>query len=180
MSVQGTRDTLRIRTARGRADLAEARRLFGAYAASLAPFDLGYQDFATELAGLPGAYAAPLGALLLALRPPAGPAPRAALGCVALRPTPQAGVGELKRLYVSDEARGTGAGRRLAAEAVRRARRAGYSELVLDTLPTMTAAIGLYRALGFVPTRPYYDTPIAETLFFRMTLGRRGAGGTGR
>ena len=44
----------------GDADLDDARALFRAYAASL-PIDLAYQGFATELATLPGAYAAPVG-----------------------------------------------------------------------------------------------------------------------
>jgi ribosomal protein S18 acetylase RimI-like enzyme len=61
------------------ADLDDVRALFQAYAASL-PIDLGYQDFATELATLPGAYAPPAGALLLARDREAR-----AIGCVALR-----------------------------------------------------------------------------------------------
>jgi hypothetical protein len=47
------------------ADLEAATKLFEGYAASL-PVDLGYQDFEVELAGLPGKYAPPHGALLLA------------------------------------------------------------------------------------------------------------------
>jgi len=64
----------------GQADLADAADLFRAYAAAL-PVDLGYQGFEAELAGLPGKYAPPAGALLLA-RTPSGEA----IGCVALRP----------------------------------------------------------------------------------------------
>ena len=69
-----------INPATGPDDMAAARALFEAYAASL-PIDLDYQDFAGELAGLPGKYAPPRGALLLA-RNGAGEA----IGCVALRP----------------------------------------------------------------------------------------------
>ena len=84
-------------------DLLVVAQLFGGYAASL-PVDLGYQDFAAELAGLPGKYAEPKGALLLA-RDEAG----APLGCIALRPLDD-GVCEMKRLFLVPEARGLGLG----------------------------------------------------------------------
>ncbi len=61
------------------ADLDAIRSLFAEYADSLG-FSLDYQDFASELAGLPGKFAAPSGALLLA-RVEGAPA-----GAVALRP----------------------------------------------------------------------------------------------
>src|SRR4051794_27904789 len=87
-------------------DLAAAAALFEAYAASLG-VDLSYQGFAAELAGLPGHYAPPSGALLLARGPDGRP-----LGCVALRP--MAGdCCEMKRLFVSPDARGLGLGRAL-------------------------------------------------------------------
>ena len=144
------------------ADLDEARALFRAYAASL-PIDLAYQGFDTELATLPGAYAAPAGALLLA-RDGAG----AAIGCVALRPLAEPGCCEMKRLFVAPTARGLGLGRVLMEAIVGEAARLGYREVRLDTLPTMTAAIAMYRAAGFLPIAPYYDTAPAGTIF----LGR--------
>ena len=54
-----------IRDAREPADIPAIRRLFEAYAASL-DVDLCFQNFAHELAALPGDYAPPHGALLLA------------------------------------------------------------------------------------------------------------------
>jgi ribosomal protein S18 acetylase RimI-like enzyme len=143
-------------------DLDDARALFRAYAASL-PVDLGYQDFATELATLPGKYSAPAGALLLA-RDRTG----TAIGCVSLRPLAD-GCGEMKRLYVAPDARGLGLGRALMDAVVAEAARLGYREIRLDTLPTMTAAIAMYRGAGFEPIPPYYDTAPAGTIF----LGRR-------
>jgi len=147
---------------RGDVDLDAARALFRAYAASL-PIDLAYQGFATELAALPGAYAAPSGALLLA-RGPSG----SAIGCVGLRPLAEPAVCEMKRLYVAPAARGLGLGRALMDAVVAEAGRLGYREIRLDTLPTMTAAIAMYRAAGFEPVAPYYDTAPAGTIF----LGR--------
>ena len=149
--------------AAGPDDLAAIAGLFRAYAASL-PVDLGYQDFEAELAALPGKYAPPAGALLIA-RDGAG----APLGCVALRPMAD-GCCEMKRLYAAPAGRGLGLGRALAEAICAEARRRGYREIRLDTLPTMTEAQGLYARLGFVPTAPYYDTPVAGTRFLARAL----------
>lgn len=153
-----------IAPARTAADLADVADLFRAYAAAL-PVDLAYQDFAAELATLPGRYAPPGGALLLA-RATDGPA----LGCVALRAL-GGGACEMKRLYVAPRGRGLGLGRRLAEAAIAAAEAAGHREMRLDTLPSMAAAQGLYRALGFEPVAPYYATPVAGTLFLARPLG---------
>ena len=76
----------------------------------------------------------------------------------------------MKRLYVAPEGRGLGVGRRLIDAVLAEARRIGYREMRLDTLPDMAAAIGLYRAAGFAPIPPYYPTPVAGTLFFARSL----------
>jgi len=108
---------------------------------------LCFQGFAAELAGLPGDYGPPGGQMILARR--AGD-PGVLAGCVALRPVPGSPAAcEMKRLYVRGEARGSGLGRTLALAAMAEARRLGYTRMCLDTLPTMTAAQALYRALGF-------------------------------
>lgn len=140
-------------------DLAAVAGLFRAYASSIG-IDLSYQDFDAELAGLPGKYAPPSGAILLARDSQGEP-----VGCVALRPFPAAGCCEMKRLYVSPRVRGAGLGGALVQGILSEAARLGYAEMRLDTLPTMTSAIALYETVGFERIPPYYDTPIAETVF---------------
>lgn len=155
---------MRIGQARTEADIADARALFAAYAASL-DVDLGYQDFSGELAALPGRYAPPSGALLIARADAGTP-----LGCVALRALPEDGCCEMKRLYVTPAARGMGLGRALVDAAIAAARSAGHREMRLDSLPSMGAAIALYEALGFRRIAPYYATPIAGTVFLALDL----------
>ena len=153
-----------IGVARTADDFAATVGLFRAYAASL-EVDLAYQDFEAELAAMPGKYAPPAGVLLLARE-----AGGRAVGCVGLRPIEPDGVGEMKRLYVAPEARGAGLGARLVERAIEAAEAIGYREIRLDTLPSMTGALRLYRRLGFEPMPAYYATPIAGTRFLRRTL----------
>jgi len=145
-------------------DLQAVTALFREYAASL-EIDLSYQDFEGEMAAMPGKYAPPLGALLLARHSGGWPA-----GCVALRPLDEPGICEMKRLYVAPQARGLGLGRSLAVAAMGSAARIGYAEIRLDTLPSMAPALALYRALAFEPIAPYYNTPVAGTVFLRRKL----------
>jgi ribosomal protein S18 acetylase RimI-like enzyme len=142
--------------------LPHVRVLFEEYAASL-DVDLSFQDFERELAALPGDYAPPGGRILLALD---GDEP---VGCVALRAF-EPGVCELKRLYVRPVAQGSGLGRRLAEAIVEAGRAAGYDRMRLDTLPSMTAARGLYRSLGFEEIEAYRPNPVHGTTYFELRL----------
>lgn len=151
-----------IREAATPLDLELARKLFNEYA-TWTGIDLGFQDFELELAGLPGDYVPPRGALLLA------DSDREAAGCVALRPINE-DFSEMKRLFVRDRFKGKGVGRRLAEQAIARAREIGYHAMRLDTLPTMTRAIELYRALGFREIAPYRFNPVEGTRYFELNL----------
>ncbi|MHA7772122.1 GNAT family N-acetyltransferase [Roseibium sp. M-1] len=157
-------ETFTVAAVETEAGLEPVRTLFRAYVDWLG-IDLSYQGFEEELAGLPGKYAAPKGGLFLACDPDG-----TVLGCVGLRPFGKDGSCEMKRLYVLPEGRGRGVGAALVARVVETARQAGYRDMLLDTLPTMTGAIKLYQAAGFEKISAYYDTPIAETVFFRKDL----------
>jgi putative acetyltransferase len=151
-----------IREAETATDIAQARELFLEYQSTLG-VDLCFQGFAEELASLPGNYARPAGRLLLAA------SGSAVLGVVALRPMPSADC-EMKRLYVRSAGRGAGLGRLLTQTLIKEARLAGYSRLLLDTLPTMAEAQALYRSMGFVEILPYCHNPIAGTRCMALDL----------
>ncbi len=137
--------TAEIRAANGLEDLALVRQLFEEYWNSFG-FTPCFQNFSSELAGLPGAYAPPDGRLAMAF------VEGDAAGCVALRRF-DAARAELKRLYVRMQFRGRGIGRMLLNWVIAEARAAGYAELVGDSLPVMRRALAMYERTGFELTR---------------------------
>jgi putative acetyltransferase len=153
---------VQLRQAESAADVEAARELFREYRRWLG-LDLGFQGFAEELANLPGAYVPPRGRLLLAIEGDA------VMGCVALRPLSEADA-EMKRLYVRPEAQGLGLGRKLTERVIAEARAIGYRRLLLDTLPVMGAAQGLYESLGFVDIPPYRQNPVPGARFLALEL----------
>lgn len=147
-------------------DMAIAAQLFREYADSLG-LDLAFQNFDDELAQLPGDYAAPRGALLLAY------VDGALAGCCALRPLDNADIpnaAEMKRLYVRRAFRGFGLGRQLAETILDAARQAGYASVLLDTLDDMEAARNLYADLGFQSIDPYYHNPIPGAHYLKADI----------
>ncbi len=156
---------IHIHTARFPEQLEAVRTIFREYAESLG-IDLCFQDFDSELAGLPGKFAAPRGRVLLAYHD------AQIIGCVAVRPLDDTTC-EMKRLYVRPAGRGLQAGKQLATQICAAARDSGYRRIRLDTLPTMHAALGLYASLGFEPIPPYVFNPIDGALFLECDLTRR-------
>jgi GNAT superfamily N-acetyltransferase len=149
---------------------AEAGVLFREYADQLG-VDLSFQGFEAELAALPGDYAEPQGALLLAR------VDGALAGCGAFRPLPDAdhlNACEMKRLYVRRAFRRFGLGRLLATRLMDLALQAGYSSMLLDTLDDMEAARNLYGTLGFVEIPPYYYNPVPGSHYLKVDLGGTG------
>ncbi|WPP49508.1 GNAT family N-acetyltransferase [Catalinimonas niigatensis] len=144
-------------------DYTLARLLFMQYAEGLG-FPLDFQKFEDELAHLQSMYARPKGVLLLARQ-----ADGQSLGCVSVRPLePQ--VAELKRMYVTAQARGKGVGRILLKRALDISSELGYQLIRLDTLSNMATAIHLYQEAGFYEIPAYCYNPFDNAMFFEKKL----------
>ena len=144
-------------------DIEAVRTLFREYERFLG-VDLCFQGFKEELATLPGRYAPPQGRLLLAQ------VGEQAAGCVALRPLQEAGVCEMKRLFVRPAYRGQGWGRGLATQIIHEATALDYAVMRLDTLDTLERAMQLYETLGFRRCAPYYANPLPGVVYWESAL----------
>lgn len=95
-----------------------------------------------------------------------------AAGCIAYRRVKPA-ICEMKRLYVRPRYRGTGLGRALVLSLIAQARGAGFERMRLETVSFMSAAVRMYKEMGFVVRSPYYDIPEAFlpiTIFMEKNL----------
>jgi ribosomal protein S18 acetylase RimI-like enzyme len=153
---------IRIAHAATQEQIGNVRELFVEYAHS-PNVDLCFENLEKEMNELPGVYAPPHGSLLLAADG------KKIAGCVALKKIDDR-VCEMKRLYVRDEFRGKGIGKKLAQHIADEARKIGYERLRLDTLPSMKEAISLYRSLGFEEIPAYRDLPVPGSLFMQVKL----------
>lgn len=137
---------------------ADARWCIEQYFAELAGrFETGF-DPAQSIPADPEELAPPAGLLLVARR---GEQP---VGCGALKFHPGEPT-ELKRMWVSPEARGIGLGGRLLRELERHAAAAGSAVLHLETNQALSEAIGLYRAAGYREVEAFNDEPYAHHWF---------------
>ncbi len=128
---------------------------------------LGFQGIDRELESLPGIYAEPRGAIIVAVSEAV--AGDALCGCVALRPLEER-VCEMKRLFVRDSLRGLNVGRTLAVMIVSEAKAKGYDSIRLDTLSWMGPALALYRSLGFREIKAYTYNPIEGAVYMEKDL----------
>jgi len=155
-------DKITVSDAVSAVEMEDIRALFLEYADSL-EISLCFQNFEAELASLPGKYAPPSGRLLLAREG------KQSVGCGGFRRL-EAGICEMKRLYVRPQWRGRGIGQQLARLLIDAARNAGYARMRLDTLNTMKSAINLYTSLGFRRIEAYYDNPSDRAVFMELVL----------
>lgn len=139
-----------------------ARSLLLEYAASR-QFDCAMGNVEEEAAQLQLRYQQPEGMFLLAQKN------GQAAGCVAFRPFSE-GICEMKRLYVRPHFRGEGLGRSLIEKIIVNSKKAGYSTLLLDTLPDMVVAKHLYQQFGFLQIDPYNNNPAPGVRHFELKL----------
>ena len=156
---------MRIESAESPEAIGVVRELFVEYSESVG-VGFCFQGFTEELAQLPGEYARPWGRLFLAFDYKDD---EQVAGCGALRRI-DAETCEMKRFYVRPAFRGKGLGRELIHALIDSAREIGYARMKLDTLPSMTKAIALYRAFGFREIAPYWANPVPGALFFECNL----------
>ena len=145
-----------------------ARQAMAAYFAELdarfpGGFDAGSQS--TKDAEL---LSAPSGAFVLARRAVSGDeltGPVLGCGGVQTIAGPDITYGEIKRMWVSPDARGLGLGSRLLRHLEVVAAELGHEVVRLDTNDTLIEAIGLYRRAGYVEIERYNDNPYARHFF---------------
>lgn len=142
--------------------IANVRQLFQEYWDSFG-FTPCFQNFAQELAELPGKYAPPGGRLGLAF------VDDQAAGCVALRQI-DATRCEAKRLYVKPQLRGRRIGAALLEWVINEARVIGYREMLGDTMPVMERALAMYDQMGFERAGAYATDATAGAIYLRLKL----------
>ena len=125
--------------------------------------DLAFQHIDEELQNPATKYTAPEGELLVALEK------NEVLGMVAYHRHNESRC-EMKRLYVRPKARGLHLGEALIKEIVSHAQKAGYREMVLDTITPVKSAIHLYEKHGFTKCAPYYDNPMDDVIYMMKKL----------
>ncbi|NRB50318.1 MAG: GNAT family N-acetyltransferase [Saprospiraceae bacterium] len=153
---------MKIVVATSAAHWATARELVQEYVDWLG-IDLSYQDYAGEFRTMEQMYSPPQGLLLLAEEA------EGMAGCIAFREKGKDRC-EMKRLYVRPEFRGRQLGKKLAQVCIEEAGRAGYKQMVLDTLPTMKGAVRIYKNLGFELIPPYYNNPVPDVIYLGLDL----------
>ena len=150
--------------------LASVRALLAEYIAflleTLGTEHVYLRHFEQELTRLPGEYASPTGALLLAT------CDGIPAGCVSLHTIELADaqkVGEMRRMWVRPAFRGCSIGKALVRAAIDTTQIMGYSALYLDTVAEkMPAALRLYFSAGFEECPRYNNNPVPGLIFLRL------------
>ena len=145
------------------------RELFAEYTQMLVDNDpvfasyLELQNYDDEIENLERKYAPPSGRMFIVFRG------SELCGCGGLMRYDDDAC-ELKRMYVRPEFRGRGLASFLGRLILDEAKNAGYSYVLLDTLPFLQSAQRLYRRLGFYEIEKYNDSPMENATYMRYDL----------
>lgn len=153
---------MRIKHCSTDSDYVFAKRVANDYISWL-NMDLTFQNVEKEFSEFQTMYGHPGGAYLLAF------VDDDVAGGVGLRRW-EAGVCEMKRLYVYDRFKGKGIGKALCEELIKEAKRIGYASMRLDTIDRLATAIRLYKSLGFIEIEKYRDNPDPTARFMELKL----------
>ena len=156
------KETLHMQIVDGTAYSDEVKKLIKEYYHRLGR-DLSFQNIEAELDDPAVRYSPPQGELLVALENDE------VLGMVAYHRLTSKRC-EMKRLYLTPNARGRHLGERLVETIIDHAKDSGYEEMVLDTIKPLKAAVSLYRKYGFEECEAYYDNPMEDVIYMRKKL----------
>jgi len=139
-----------------------AKKLIIEYAQWL-NLDLCFQGIDNELNNFPDKYKEPDGAFIIAKENDD------IIGCVGFRKL-EPKICEMKRLFVNDNNKGKGIGKKLVEIIIEEAKTKKYEKIRLDTINTMTAALSIYYKNGFYEIEPYYNNPNRGTVYLEKIL----------
>ena len=125
--------------------------------------ELSFQGIEKELSDFPGGYREPHGAFIIAKDE------NRVIACVGLKRLSE-DICEMKRLFVNDEYREKGIGRKLVEIAIEEARSKKYKAMRLDTLKRLKDALKIYYKNGFHEIAPYYANPHDDVIYLEKTL----------
>ena len=145
-----------------KADIEKTKELINEYLAWI-DVDLTFQSIDEELDSFPEKYEESDGAFYIAKDG------TKVIGCIGLRKI-QTGICEMKRLYVKDDYKGSGLGKKLIKTIIEEAKKKGYEKMRLDTLPKMKTAQKLYKEFGFVEVTQYTVNPVDGAVFMEKLL----------
>ena len=125
--------------------------------------DLCFQNIDDELNNFPKKYEEPEGTFVVAKENDK------IVGIVGIKKLENR-ICEMKRLYVNDNYKGKGIGKKLVEIIIEEAKIKNYEKMRLDTLNTMEAALNLYYKNGFYNIVPYYHNPADGVVYLEKIL----------
>lgn len=147
----------------------EIRKLFLEYTDMLIQNDpdfaeyLKIQHYNSELEHLEDKYGLPYGRLYIVK------VENKIAGCIGLRKIDKDSC-EMKRLYIRPAFRGNKIANKLVELIIDDAKKIGYKNMLLDTLPFLKSAIKLYKKFGFYEINKYNNSPMDKSIYMKLDL----------